>query len=87
MPTPHKRIAIVEDEALRDALDSVAEDFDGAPKATVVRRLAIEGATAWTARRRVEERGLDELVRLSTRRDASVDWELLEQIDEQAWGA
>jgi hypothetical protein len=87
VPTPHKRIAIIEDDALRKALDSVAEDFDGAPKATVVRRLAIEGATAWAARRRLEERGLDELVRLSTGRDASLDWELLAQIDEQAWGA
>lgn len=87
MPTPHKRIAVVEDGALRAALDSVAEDFDGAPKATVVRRLAIEGATAWAARRRDEERGLAELARLSTRRDPSLDWELLERIDEQAWGA
>lgn len=87
MPTPHKRIGVVEDEELRDALDAVSSDFDGTPKASVVHRLAIEGARAWTERRRADDRHLDELVRRSTHRDESLDWALLERIDQHAWSS
>jgi hypothetical protein len=82
----HKRIAVVEDPQLRRAIESVADLFDGVAKATIVHDLAITGAEALLRERSEEQAALERLVALSTVRDASLDWDVLEGIDEHAWG-
>jgi hypothetical protein len=46
MPTKHERIGVVKDEALQEALESVASMVGGTAAATVVHDLAIRGARA-----------------------------------------
>jgi hypothetical protein len=86
VPTRYQRIPVTKDPELADALQRVRRHFADVPTATVVRDLAIRGAYA--VEREHEERGaaLERLVAFSTGRGDLVDWEVLERIDELAWG-
>jgi len=85
MPTPYRRIAVVADPSLTEALETVEPYFEGMPKASIVHRLALEGAAAIVRERAAEEAAIEELVELSTKRDDSINWDLLEHVDD-AWG-
>lgn len=85
MPTKHPRIAVTRDAELAEALDSVARYFPGKRAATVVHDLALKGAEAITRERRVGDEAIAALIEMSTRRDGSLDWEILENIDRHAW--
>ena len=83
MPTKHERIGVVKDEALIEALESVAPLVGVAtPAATVVHDLAIRGARALRddAARRNEL--LRELAAWSTGDDPPWDRDVLARIDE-----
>jgi hypothetical protein len=86
MPTRFQRIPVTNDPALAEALGRVGRYFDDAPTAKVVHDLAIKGAEA--IEREQQERGaaVERLVTFSTERRDLVDWDVLERIDELAWG-
>jgi hypothetical protein len=86
LPTKHPRIAVTNDPELADALASVAPYFAGEKTATIVHDLAIRGAEAVGQERRDQDESIERLVAASTGRDDSLDWEVLERIDEWAWG-
>ena len=86
MPTKHRRIAVTQDEELSDALVHVAGFFAGAPAATVVHDLAVKGAEALIAERKAEEAALERLIAFSTARKPLIDWDVLEHVEEHAWG-
>jgi len=48
MPTKHRRIAVVEDPELKEALTRASERFPGSSSAGLVRKLAILGAETLT---------------------------------------
>jgi hypothetical protein len=83
MPTKHERIAVVKDQELREALDSVAPLFEGPRSAaSLVHELAIRGAQALRddAERRNEL--LRELADWSTSGEPPWDPSVLARIDE-----
>lgn len=86
MPTKHPRIPITKDDELADALETVAPLFPGKKPATLVHDLALKGAQAVLDDEEVRRQALQRLAEWSTNRDDSLDWELLERIDEVAWG-
>jgi hypothetical protein len=51
-----------------------------------VRDLAIKGADAVEQERRRSDDVVEQLVAFSTERRELIDWDVLEQIDELAWG-
>ncbi|MGH3048906.1 MAG: hypothetical protein ACRET2_08250 [Steroidobacteraceae bacterium] len=86
MPTRHPRIAVTKDETLAEALSSVAALFPAKAAATVVHDLAVKGAEAMLDEQRGREDAFGRLAALSTERSETLDWDILEQIDELAWG-
>jgi hypothetical protein len=86
MPTSHPRIAVTKDAALAEALDSVAPYFPGKRPATIVHELAVKGAEAVINERKAQDEAIQRLIEMSTQRDSSLDWDVLERIDEHAWG-
>ena len=86
MPTSKKR-PVTEDAALEAALAEAAPFYPSKiPAATLVRELAIKGAEAVVQENAVEEGRVEELIAFSTRRQGLIDWDVLERIDELAWG-
>jgi hypothetical protein len=86
MPTKHPRILVTNDPQLTDALARVEPYFRGAPTATVVHDLAVRGAQALERENTEREGALERLVAFSTEREDLIDWEVLERVDELAWG-
>lgn len=84
MPTKHQRIAVVKDPSLAQALARVAPFYEGVAVATVVHDLAVKGAEATVRERAAQDEAIENLVALSTHGD-SLDWDVLESIDERAW--
>jgi len=82
MPTKHERIGVVKDEALVEALESVASILGAAPAATQVHDLAIRGARALQDDEATRNRALQDLVDWSTTGDPPWDREVLAHIDE-----
>lgn len=85
MPTKHPRIPVTRDPALGEALMAVAPYFPGAKTATIVHDLALKGAQAVLEDEQVREEAMQQLAEWSTKMDAS-QREMLENIDELAWG-
>ena len=86
MPTRHQRIPVTNDPELADALRRVSRYYSGAPVARVLRDLALKGAEAVEREEHQQEAALERLVALSTERGAAIDWDVLERVDELAWG-
>jgi hypothetical protein len=86
VPTKHPRIPVTNDARLAEALARVAPHFQGLPTATVVHDLALKGAEALERERAERGRALERLVAFSTRREDLIDWDVLERLDEIAWG-
>ena len=86
MPTKYRRIPVTNDPELSDALARVRGQFEGAPTAKVVHDLAVKGAEALERERREGDEAIERLVALSTKRRDRLDWDVLENIDELAWG-
>jgi len=86
MPTPHKRIPVTQDPELTEALHLVAPYYPNAAPARLVHDLAIRGAKTVVEERQRADDAIEQLVAFSTQRSDLIDWEVLEQIDELAWG-
>lgn len=86
MPTPWKRIPVTQDPALSEALYRVASYYPGVASARIVHDLAVKGAEAVVQERRTSADAIEQLVAFSTERRDLIDWDVLEQIDELAWG-
>lgn len=86
MPTPWKRIPVTQDPELSDALARVASYYPEVAPARLVHDLAVKGAEAVVQERRASDDAIEELVAFSTERGDLIDWNVLEQIDELAWG-
>jgi hypothetical protein len=86
MPTRWKRIPVTQDRELAQALHRVAPYYPGVAPARLVRDLAIKGADAVEQERRRSDDVVEQLVAFSTERRELIDWDVLEQIDELAWG-
>jgi hypothetical protein len=86
MPTRYRRIPITSDPELADAIARVEHHFAGAPAATIVRELAIKGAEAIEREQNDRDQAMEQLVDLAARRTDLIDWHVLENIDELAWG-
>lgn len=86
VPTAWKRITVLEDPALAEALARVASLYPGVPAARLVHDLAIKGADAAAEERADSDRKIQELIKLSTEGRGLIDWRDLEELDEIAWG-
>jgi len=86
MPTPHKRIPVTQDPELTEALSRVAAYYPHTPSARIVHDLAVKGAETIVEERRTADDAIEQLVAFSTERRDLIDWNVLEQIDELAWG-
>lgn len=83
MPTRHDRIGVVKDQALSEALESVASIVGAStPAATVVHDLAVRGARALCQDAERRDALLAELARLSTSAQPPWDQDVLARIDE-----
>jgi hypothetical protein len=87
MATRFDRIPVTKDPALAAALDRVAP-LVGAkkPTATLVHDLAILGADALVEERQDRTRGLAWVAEVTTSGEPPWDPEIMERIDELAWG-
>ena len=87
MPTKHQRIPVTNDEELAEALASVRSLFAGVPAARVVHDLAVRGAASLAAEERARDEAIGRLKELSANLERFVDLDVLERIDELAWGS
>jgi hypothetical protein len=86
MPTPHKRIPVTQDPELSEALHRVAPFYPETAPARLVHDLAVKGAEAVVEERRVADDAIEQLIAFSTARTGLIDWDVLDRIDELAWG-
>ncbi len=86
MPTPWKRIPVTQDPELTEALAEVAPYYPELAPARLVHDLAVKGAKAVVRERAIAGDAIEALVSFSTERRDLIDWDVLEQIDELAWG-
>lgn len=88
MPTQHKRIGVTCDEELSDALARVRAVHGDRPiqSARLVHDLAIRGAAVVVDEERARAEALQRLAERSTDPDGLFDRDVLERIDEEAWG-
>ena len=86
MPTPHKRIPVTQDPELSEALHRVAPFYPETAPARLVHDLAVKGAEAVVEERRVADDAIEQLIAFSTERTGLIDWDVLDRIDELAWG-
>lgn len=84
MPTSHKRIPVIQDAALTEALETAAPLFPGLRPARLLHDLAIRGAQIAVEEQRRIEAGINALVAFSTGREDLIDWDALAAVDE-AW--
>lgn len=85
MPTSKKRIPVVQDDALTEAIASAAPFYAGRSTARLVHDLAIKGAQVVQDEEAQKREHLEALVAFSTERQPLVDWDVLERVDELAW--
>jgi hypothetical protein len=85
MPTPHKRIPVIKDPELAEALHRVAPYYPKTAPARLVHDLAVKGAEAIIEEQRTADEAIEELVAFSTEQRDLIDWGVLEQVDELAW--
>ena len=83
MPTRHRRINVVRDPELAEALARVRDMIPG-PESALVRAMALRGVEATLA----EERRRAELVERFIARTTASDWPPMtnEELDQGAWG-
>lgn len=87
MPTKKRRIPVIEDATLGAALGEVAAYYPpNTSKAKLLRDLALRGAETVAQEKTEEDERIERLIAFSTQRQDLVDWEVLERIDELAWG-
>jgi hypothetical protein len=86
MPTRHRRIPVTKDPELAEALARVEHHFAGAPASKIVRDLALRGAEDLEREQNDRNDAVERLVDLASRRTDLIDWDVLESIDETAWG-
>ncbi|HYM45632.1 MAG TPA: hypothetical protein VES65_05660 [Solirubrobacteraceae bacterium] len=87
MPTRFDRIAVTKDPALTEALDRVTPLLGAdRPAATLVHDLAIRGADAVVQERHRRREQLAWVAQATTSTETPWDPEVLERIDELAWG-
>lgn len=81
------RIPVTKDPALAEALDRVTPLIGaGKPTATLVHDLAIRGADALVEEKRDRARELAWVAEVTTSGEPPWDPEIMERIDELAWG-
>lgn len=85
VPTKHQRILVTKDAELADALARVESLFDETPTATIVHDLAVRGADAMLNEEERRRAAIERLIEWSTG-DDFLDRDVLERIDELAWG-
>lgn len=87
MATRFARIAVTKDPALAEALERAAPLLEGPkPAARLVHDLAIRGAEALVEQRSDRAKELAWLARATSSPNPPWDREVLERIDELAWG-
>ena len=86
MPTRYPRIAVTRDPELDAALERAGAYLGGKPAASLVRELALRGAKALEEEDSERQVGIEGLIRLSSREDDLIDWDVLARVDELAWG-
>jgi hypothetical protein len=86
VPTRHRRIPVTSDPELTEALARVEHHFAGAPAARIVRDLALKGAEVLEREEGERRVAIERLVDVASRRSDLIDWNVLESIDETAWG-
>ena len=86
LPTKHQRIPVTNDPELAEAIARVERYFPGVRTARVVHDLAVKGAETVARERADHEAAIERLVGFSTGRRDLIDWDVLERIDELAWG-
>jgi hypothetical protein len=85
--TRFDRIAVTKDEALATALDRASALIGtGKPAATLVHDLAIRGVDALVEEERERSRQLAWVAEVTTSSQIPWDTEVLDRIDELAWG-
>ena len=78
---------MTQDPELTEALERVAPFYRDVAPARLVHDLAIKGAEAVEEERRRSDEAVEAAISLSIGRDRDlIDWEVLERIDELAWG-
>jgi hypothetical protein len=77
---------VTNDPELAEALGRVSPYFPDAPTARIVRDLAIKGAATVEREQQARREAVERLVAFSTERRDLIDWDVLEHIDELAWG-
>jgi hypothetical protein len=83
MPSKHPRIAVTADTELADALERVRlATGTHEPDATLVRRLALEGANAEVDARRQRRDAAEELMTLMDRGSFDLDVEAIDRLNE-----
>lgn len=87
MPTSWKRIHVTQDLELEDALAEVAPYYPALTPARLVHDLAVRGAQEVVREQASAERAIEALVAFSTERRDLIDWDVLERIDDDAYGA
>lgn len=88
MATRFNRIAVTKDPALAAALDRATTLIgSGKPAATLVHDLAIRGADALVEEEHQRTRQLAWVAKVTTSPQIPWDPEVVERIDELAWGA
>jgi hypothetical protein len=85
MPTRHQRIPVTNDPELADALSRTARHFEGAPTARIVHDLAVRGAKAIEREEHERHGAIERLVAISTS-PTGLDWDVLEDVRDVAWG-
>ena len=86
IPTPWKRIPVTQDPELSEALHRVAPYYPAVAPARIVHDLAVKGAEAVVRERRMSEDSIEQLIAFSNEPGDLVDSDVLERIDELAWG-
>lgn len=86
MATRFVRIPVTKDDALTEALDRVKTLEEGKPMATLVHDLAIRGADALVEEKRDRAAQLEWVAEATSSPRALWDLDVMERIDELAWG-
>jgi hypothetical protein len=82
MPSKHPRIAVTADSELAEALERVrVATGTHEPDATLVRRLAVEGANAEVEARHLRRHAAEELMALMDRGSFDLDLEAIDRLN------
>jgi hypothetical protein len=86
MPTAHPRIQVTTDDELSRALDEARAILGPMPASALVRDLALRGAATLVGERAERSQLLQELAEASISSHPGFDRDVLDRIDELAWG-